>query len=134
MAVEFDPQNDINYSDSFFIPAQKPEPTLAGLILNQPASTPSLVAHSISATDDLSLTDKKTQTAVSKQTPMKTMKVGVGIGVGTVIEWGGKGGTTWSGGISGTVHDSKGNQGKGSVTYDSSGHGKGTFSGTKDWK
>ena len=67
MAVEFDPQNDITYSDSYFVPAQKPEPTLAGTILNQPTSSPSLVSHSISTSNDLSHTDKKKQRKPSQK-------------------------------------------------------------------
>ncbi len=64
---------------------------------------------------------------------IRPMKTGGSGQVDLVIEWGGKEGVSWSGGITAEAHDDKGNYAKIEVKQDSDGNGRvGASSGHKE--
>ncbi len=120
MEIEFDTQTDINYSDSFFEPPQKSETALHENIPVSLSSARSLVSHRISRFQDLSVTDRKTQTIVSCR---KTMKVGGSGEVAGTWSWGDPDGSKFSGYGRAEVHDDRGNYARVEVEQKSDGRG-----------
>ena len=123
MEVDFDVQSSINYSDSYFVPAQQSEPAFLEAFINQASCSPSLVSHRLSQSSDLSFTDQKTQTCVSNGRPLLLKKLDGGGEIGGKYSWGDKDGPKWSTYGKGEVFDSKGNYGKAEAEVNSDGTG-----------